>query len=412
MEAKRIIRSVFATLLALCLLPGCSDGSNGQQEESQTSSSSIEGTTAQDGAVTSDLSLQEQQNGKVSVYAGTLLPGARDGDCLKAQFIKPYGLCSDMDGNLLAVDCYANLLRIVDGKTVSTLAGNAESLDENGYPAGGTLDGPSGQSLLNRPRFAAVSKEGAVVFSDTGSNRIRVVYDGMVTLLAGTGTAGFQDGDYKTAQFQKPSGVAIGADGTIYVADTLNHCIRAISATGEVSTLAGTPQKEGFRDGPMQEALFCEPNDIELGDDGALYVVDKGNQRIRKIENSQVSTIAGSGSGKDSTTGYIVGGYQDGEASKAMFQYPTGLCYYQGVIFVADTGNNCIRAISNGRVATVTGTRMSGNVNGGIHEARFNQPIDVLCANGRLYISDSYNHVIRAVEWKDGKIPSVFSSTS
>ena len=336
----------------------------------------------------------------VSIFAGSLMPGFAGGENSDASFLKPYGLCAMPGGGLLIVDCYANLLRTSTGGVVSNLAGNTQVLDKDGYPLGSYLNEAGEKAFLNRPRFAVVSSEGIVVFSDTGNHRIRVVQNGVVRLLAGSGTRGFRDGAYQDAWFDTPSGIAIGSEGTIYVADTLNHCIRAISPQGEVSTLAGGPQTAGMKDGPLSEALFCEPNDIQLGPDGALYVVDKGNQRIRRIANQTVTTVAGSGDEMDSETGYVVGGYRDGAAAQAQFQYPTGLFVAEdGTIYVADTGNNCIRAVTkDGTVTTIAGTRMAGSMGGSLKTARFNQPLDVYLEDGMLYVSDSYNHVIRAIE--------------
>lgn len=341
----------------------------------------------------------------VSVFAGSLLPGYGDGERAAAQFVKPCGMCTDGDG-LLVVDSYGNLLRRIEGGLVSTIAGSADVTDRSGYPMRGYLNGAATFSMLNRPRFAAVSIEGAVVFSDSGNNMVRVVDGGNVYLLAGTQEAGYRDGDYREAAFNTPSGVVIGFDGSVLVADTLNHCIRVISKDGIVSTLAGNPLEVGFRDGPIEQALFCEPNDIALGADGALYVVDKGNQRIRKIYDGVVSTVAGSGTETDETTGYIIGGHTDGAGGQARLLYPTGLFVSDGgVIYVADTGNNCIRAISpDGKVVTVAGSKTAGNVGGAPLDARFNQPLDLVLIDETLYISDSYNHAVRAVGVDEKKL--------
>ena len=128
-------------------------------------------------------------------------------------------------------------------------------------------------------------------------------------------------------------------------------------------------------------------------------MVDKGNQRIRRITAGGVTTVAGSGEEKDAVTGYVVGGYRDGAASQAQFQYPTGLYVTDdGEVYVADTGNNCIRLISaDGNVSTVAGTKMPGNISGSVEKARFNQPIDVYRDGDTLYVSDSYNHIVKAI---------------
>lgn len=392
MNIKRLMHHALAVCCCACIcLAGCSGAS--PTPSAASSPSEIPSLSTADSIPAT--------SAHVTTFAGSLMPGYVDGPLAQAQFIKPFGLCVGPDGEVLVVDCYANLLRSCNDAETTTRVGAVELLDRSGYPLGGYLDGPATESLLNRPRFAAVSQQGAIVFSDTGNHRLRVAYQGTVSLLAGDGVAGYQDGNYKTARFNTPSGVAIGSDGTVYVADTLNNCIRLIAPDGNVSTFAGSADRAGYRDGPVAQALFCEPNDLEIGSDGALYITDKGNQRIRKIYQGVVSTVAGSGKETDSATGYIIGGYQDGDTTQAIFQYPTGLHVAGDVIYVADTGNHCIRAIANGQVSTVTGTRMAGNTDGTAAEARFNQPLDVLLLDKTLYISDSYNHVIRVVQWEN-----------
>lgn len=342
---------------------------------------------------------------QVSVFAGSLMPGHGDGSLEQAQFVKPYGLCMDGE-DILVVDSYNNLIRKISGGQVSTAAGVVTVTDRTGYPLGGYLGGTAEQAMLNRPRFADASSQGVIVFSDSDNNMIRVLDDDAVYLLAGDAQPGYRDGSYQEARFQTPSGVAIDDTGTVFVADTLNHCIRVISGDGEVSTLTGNPTEPGFSDGNLEEARFCEPNDISLGPDGALYVVDKGNQRVRKIYKGVVSTVAGSGTETVQTTGYIEGGYQDGAAAQAQFLYPTGLFVSDsGIIYLADTGNNCIRAISpEGQVATIAGTKSPGNVGGTPEDARFNQPLDVLLSDGMLYVSDSYNHAVRSMPVNENEL--------
>lgn len=387
---KKVVRLLPAAI-AFSILCGCGAKQSANRPESTQAAISDSSGSASE---------QTAQTSQVSIWAGTSDLGCADGANLEASFIKPYGLTPMADGSILIVDSYANLIRASHGGLVTSLAGNTDTLDESGYPLSGYLSGAGSVAILNRPRFAAVSAEGVIVFSDTGNHRIRVIKDGVVRLLAGNGTAGFLNGDYMNAQFDTPSGIAIGADGTIYVADTLNHCIRSISPGGQVSTLAGTPTVSGFQDGGPSEALFCEPNDIQLGPDGALYVVDKGNQRIRKITRDQVTTVAGSGDSLDPATGYVIGGYADGDGSQAQFLYPTGLFITEdGTIYLADTGNHCIRKITaDHQVTTVAGSKMAGNMDGSLSQARFNQPTDVLYQDQILYVSDSYNHVIRAIQ--------------
>lgn len=381
-------RRIIGVFLAAGLLAACSRAPE---------TASPESAAAAPPSAASEQAAQEECCESVAVLAGSMVPGRADGDALTAQFIKPYGICAGTDGALILADSYSNQLREISDGRVTTVAGLAVVSGDGQCPTGGYRNGDAGQALLNRPRFVDHSRDGVIIFSDSENNMLRACKDGRIYPLAGAPESGYADGDAKTARFNLPSGVAIGGDGAIYVADTLNNCIRVISPEGQVRTLAGDTEP-GLRDGTLNAARFREPNDIAFGPDGALYVVDKGNQRIRKIYKGMVSTVAGSGQEADQTTGYILGGYRDGPADSAQFLYPTGLCVAEDTIYIADTGNNCIRALTpEGTVSTVAGSRTAGNVVGTPDEARFNQPLDVLWMDGLLYVTDSYNHIVKAI---------------
>lgn len=389
---KHPSRRLFAVVLAAALLSACS----GAQEPPPGIESSSDTSPATESAEP----IQATASGDVTVLAGSMIPGRVDGNALDAQFIKPYGICAGQDGTLILADSYGNQLREIQDNSVTTLAGAPSDTAIAGFPPGGYQNGDASQALLNRPRFMDVSAEGMIVFSDSENNMIRVCDGQQVYPMAGAPEGGYRDGDSKDARFSLPSGVAISNEGAVYVADTLNHCIRIISPEGQVSTLTGHADEPGFQDGTLAEARFYEPNDIACSPDGALYVVDKGNQRIRRVFNGEVTTVAGCGTDTDQTTGYIIGGYQDGSGGDAKFLYPTGLCVSDdGTIFIADTGNNCVRALTtDGRVVTVAGKRTAGNRVGNLEETRFNQPLDVLYRDGILYVTDSYNHVVKSME--------------
>src|SRR5215204_6295690 len=175
-----------------------------------------------------------------------------------------------------------------------------------------------------------------------------------VTTVAGDGSPLVRDG--KQASFSDPYGVAVAADGTIYVADAgESNRIRKISPDGNVTTLAGG--SEGFADGAGTSASFNTPSALALGPDGNLYVADTGNNRIRKITgDGKVSTVAG-----DGTAGYV-----DGPVATAQFNGPIGLTVSgDGDIYVADTYNDVIRMITTeGQVTTIAGGGTPGYADG------------------------------------------------
>ena len=145
-----------------------------------------------------------------------------------------------------------------------------------------------------------------------------------VRTYAGSGVNDFADGSALTAQFNTPRGIARAADGRLFVADSLNHRIRVISADGAtVSTYAGDGICGGFADGSTSTARFSSPRGIALAADGRLFVADEFNHRIRVIsaDGATVSTYAGSGD-----TGFFGGGFADGSTTTARFSFPRGSC--------------------------------------------------------------------------------------
>jgi sugar lactone lactonase YvrE len=201
--------------------------------------------------------------------------------------------------------------------------------------------------------------------------------------------------------FNNPTAIAVGSDGSLYIADTLNHSIRRIDTNGNASTIAGGPDRAGYQDGPVGSARFLEPSGIAVGDNGAVYVADTGNHVIRKIENGMVTTVAGAAAAAPEGQDYAEGGYLDGPAHTARLSFPRGLCYAGGALFIADSGNHAIRALtSGGDVVTVAGSGQPGDKDGPPGVAMLHTPLGVAYASGTLYIADSYNNKIKTV-WID-----------
>jgi len=229
--------------------------------------------------------------------------------------------------------------------------------------------------------------------TDAGnSNRIRKVTEGVST-LAGAGTANLQNGMGADAHFNAPDGITIDLEGTLYVADSGNNCIRKVRPDGLVSTFVGngTP---GFADGTADIARFSHPGGVAIDDrTGTLYVADTGNNRIRKVTpEGVVTTLAGSGAAD----------FLDGPRAQAGFNSPRGMVVDKrnDCLYVADGNNNRIRMVTpNGVVSTLAGGGVSGGYIDAIGDnARFHFPLGIaMDAQGTLYVTDKNNHRIRKI---------------
>ncbi len=221
------------------------------------------------------------------------------------------------------------------------------------------------------------------------------------------GEAGHQDGTGGGARFNDPMGLARDAQGNLFICDARNHVIRKISPGGVVSTLAGKPGEHGTTDGAGGAARFHFPADIAVAPNGTLYVADSGNHCIRKITaNGTVSTIAGTPGSEDDISDVNHGSglstkapQLDGTGSAARFNSPGGIAYAPaGFLYVSDTGNQIIRRVDlDGKVTSLAGMPgVWGSNDGTGPGARFYSPMG-LCVGteGNLYIADSLNHVIR-----------------
>jgi len=272
---------------------------------------------------------------------------------------------------------------------VSTIAGQPLS-------AGGS-DGTGSAARFYYACGIAADSAGNLFIADTDNHAIRKVLasTGAVTTLAGlAGSSGDTDGTGSAARFNNPSGVAVDSSGNVYVADTMNNTLRMVTASGVVSTLAGSPGTAGSADGTGSAALFYGPQGLAIGAGGTLYVADSNNHTIRKFLPSSgiVNTIAG-------RAGNL--GSADGQGSSAQFYFPSGVAVDgSGNLFVADTENHTIRAISPaGLVSTLAGLAgSSGGADGTGSSARFDSPSDVAVdSSGNIYVADSDNFTIREV---------------
>lgn len=335
------------------------------------------------------------------LLAGAGAAGFIDGKALDSTFNQPRGMAVDKDGGLIIVDSCNNRIRKIKDGQVTTVAGFSDRKDSYGMPAGGYSDGEASKARFNKPTAAVVDSKGNIYVSDTGNNVIRKISGGKVLTFAGTGKAGLINGKASSAEFNTPLGLAIDSGDNIYVADSMNNVIRKITPKGEVTTFAGVASENGgYLDGDVSAALFNEPSDLSFDKTGALYIADSGNQMLRKIDKGIVTTAAGFKAGIAEGTAYIQGGFKNGSAGQARFNFPKGISIADdGTVFIADTWNNRIRALKpDGSVVTVAGNGNPGRKEGLLAVAEFNAPFDVLYYSGTLYISDMWNNCIRAIK--------------
>jgi sugar lactone lactonase YvrE len=256
---------------------------------------------------------------------------------------------------------------------------------------------------LNTPSAIALSPDGALVVADTGSHTIKRVepQSGRVSIIAGMeNNAGFADG--AEAQFNGPVGVAVGRDGTIFVADTYNDRIRAIDAEHRVRTVAGG-DGPGYADAATGAlARFDTPCGLSVDTDGTLVVADTGNHRLRRVHlDGMVTTIAGTGAQEVS----------DGTPEIASFNEPTGVVVdSDGAIYVTDSGASVVRVCYFGfwpQVSTLVGYAHAGLEDGTLDRARLSRPAGVAVSpDGTLFIADAGNRLVRAVS-REGNMQGV-----
>lgn len=262
--------------------------------------------------------------------------------------------------------------------------------------------GDGGQALqaeLYAPTGIAVDASGNLYIADANNHRIRKVSSaGVITTIAGTGTAGFSgdNGPAIAAKLNHPEGISVDASGRIYIADTYNNRIRMIDAGGNITTIAGTGVAGYNGNGtPATQANINGPTCVLIDAAGNLFFADSYNNAVRKIDPSGIiGQVAGTGTGGFSGDG--------GAATSAQLLQPYALALdASGNIYITDTGNNRIRKVNtSGVISTVAGTGLSSppNNNGPALQAGLANPAGIARdALGNLYISELMSHSIRKI---------------
>jgi trimeric autotransporter adhesin len=331
----------------------------------------------------------------ISTVAGNGTQGysGDGGAAAGAEINFPYGGACDAVGNYYFADNYNNRIRkITPSGTITTVAGDGTM----GYAGDG---GPAIFAELSSPYDIVFDASGNMYIADEGNNCIRkVTPSGFISTVAGTGTGGFSgDGGQATlANLYNPTSIDIDATGNLYVADFANRRIRMVNTSGIINTIAGNGTIGNTGNGGQATlAELDSPFYIALNATGSLFISDFGNHNIRKVNTSGIiNAFAGNGTG-----GYSGDG---GQAIFAELKQPTGITFDgAGNLYIADYGNKRIRKVTTaGVIITIAGNGTSGYAgDGGLAtSAELNNPTDVsIDVSDNLFIVDTYNQRIRMV---------------
>jgi len=293
---------------------------------------------------------------------------------------------------------FSCLSQIAVADVISTIVGNGTQ----GYSGD---DKVVTLTQINKPSDVAVSG-GNVYIADTNNHRIRKIdASGNISTVAGDGTSGFSGdgGAAMAAQLNSPAGIAFDSAGNLYIVDTDNHRIRKVDTKGNIFTLVGNGNQGFSGDGSLAiNAKLNEPMAVCFDSSGNLYIADSGNNVIRKLEKAsgKISTVAGNNN---------AGFSGDGNAAfQARLNYPTGVAVDSvGNLYIADSANHRLRKVVNLNdtnpyndiIYTIAGDGTQGFNGDGNIPTQLNQPYDVIVdSSGDLYFTDMSNHRLRKIK--------------
>jgi len=336
-------------------------------------------------------------SGQLCTLAGTGSRGWSEtgGPALETTLFLPTDVTFDTDGQPLIVD-YNNMriLRLeVDGTLQTIMGVGVHAYASDGIDA---LDTP-----LENPVSAAVGPDGELYVSEQHGARVLRMEDGWVEVYAGSpDDPGIEDwtgdgGPAREARLSQSVGLTIAPDGTLFIGDTGNHCIRMVTPDGTIDALAGSGDTE-LSDGAGSNASFHMPQHMAYHD-GAVYVADTVNHAVRRIDVStrMVTTIAGTG-----TAGFSGDG---GPAEAAELDTPQGVGVdADGRVYIADSENHVVRRVdTDGTIDTFAGQPGAPGYDGDggpALDGSLDWPINVgVGPDGTVYIADTLNSVIRTV---------------
>jgi sugar lactone lactonase YvrE len=324
-----------------------------------------------------------ENNGVVTTVAG-FIATFLDGNGIAARFNGPLHMTVDLNGNLYVADAGNNRIRKITPRgVVTTIAGNGTAASGNGTGTNATFNYPWG---------ITIDPSGNLYVTENIGNSIRrITPGGVVTTFAGSTTAGATNGTGTSASFTSPRGIAIDVAGNLYVADGGNHRIRKITPSAVVTTLAGSPYGfSGSADGTGTNATFTTPTGITVDSESNVYTTQT-THFVRKITPAGVvTTLAGFGNG------FSI----DGTGTNAGFLVPAGITVdSNGNLFVAEGGGRIRRIrLSDLVVTTLAGNGTSTSFDGTGTNATFNSPNGIIIdSSGTIYVTEANGHRIRKI---------------
>jgi len=317
--------------------------------------------------------LRKVSNGVITTIAGSSSDG---GPAATAQLNLPAGVAVDGAGNLYIGDSGNGILRAVSNAYIGTIAGTriAGGCECNTGPAAGVTIGDAQGIAVDSSLDVYIANGSAVELLDQ-----------VVTQLASPGSPG------------SFTGVALDASGNLYYANRTGNQIQELSK-GVLTTIAGTgTQGYSGDNGPAVNAQVSNPSGIAVDSAGNIYFADTGNQRIRKISKGVITTVAGSGTaGFSGDSGPATSAQLNLQQGPLL---PSGVAVDAGGnVVIVDSGNQRVRRVSNGTIVTIAGTGTPGysGDGGAATSAELNNPSGIaIDATGKIYISDSSNGRVR-----------------